>query len=91
MIGIIRALRSWSRSAVHCALNRLQSVDLTFCLTIAPGHVDSAAHGVYITTKDPCETGERRESGMNGIFNPSFELRRISAAKYSAKSRRKAA
>jgi hypothetical protein len=86
-----RSEKLWSRSAVYCALNRLQSVDLTFCLTIAPGQVDGVADSVDITAKYTGKTGQEGESGMDRIIDPSFELRRISATKYSAKSHGEAA
>ena len=44
-----RPEKLWSRPAVHCALDRLQSVDLAFCLTVAPGQVDGVTDGVDIT------------------------------------------
>jgi hypothetical protein len=44
-------------SAVHCALDRLQSVDLAFCLTVAPRQVDGVTDGVDITPKSTGETG----------------------------------
>jgi len=47
----------WSRPAIHCALDRLQSVDLAFCLAVAPGQVDGVADGVDITAKYTGKTG----------------------------------
>jgi hypothetical protein len=52
-----RSEKLWSRSAMHCALDRLQSVDLTFCLTIAPGQVDGVTDGVDIPAKYTRKTG----------------------------------
>jgi hypothetical protein len=53
-----RAEKLWARSAIHCALNHLQSVDLTFCLTIAPRQIDGVADGVDITAKNAGKTGQ---------------------------------
>ncbi|WP_298798668.1 hypothetical protein, partial [uncultured Rhizobium sp.] len=41
-----RPEKLWTRPAVHCALNRLQTVDLAFCLTVAPGQTANVC--------DPC-------------------------------------
>ena len=46
-----------SRPAIHCALDRLQSVDLAFCLTVAPRQVDGVTDGVDITAKYTGKTG----------------------------------
>jgi hypothetical protein len=46
-----------SRPSVHCAFYRLQSVDLAFCLTVAPGQVDGVTDGVDITAKYTGKTG----------------------------------
>ncbi len=54
MIGIIRAPEKlWSRPSVHCAFDHLQSVDLAFCLTVAPGQAEGVTDGVDITAKYP--------------------------------------
>jgi hypothetical protein len=66
-----RSEQLWARSAIHCALNRLQAVDLTFRLTIAPGQVDGVADSFDITAKNAGKTGQGGESGMNGIIDPS--------------------
>ena len=60
----------WSRPAIHGALDRFQSVDLAFCLTIAPGQVDGVTDGVDITAKDASKTGQGGEPGLNGIIDP---------------------
>jgi hypothetical protein len=78
-------------SAIHRAVDRFQAVDLTFSLTIAPGQVDGVADGVDITAKNASKTGQGGESGMNGIIDPFFEFRRISATKYAAKPHGEAA
>ncbi len=52
-----RPEKLWSRPAVHCALDRLQSVDLAFRLTVAPEQVDGVTDGVDITAKYTGKTG----------------------------------
>jgi hypothetical protein len=86
-----RSEKLWSRSAVHCALNRLQAVDLTFCLTVAPRHVDGVTDSVDIPAKNAGKTGQENEARINGIIDPFFEFRRSLAMKYSAKSHGEAA
>jgi hypothetical protein len=76
---------------ILCALNRLQAVDLTFCLIIAPRHVDSVTDGVDITVKSTGKMDQEGEARMNGVLDPSFESRRSLATKYTAESRGKAA
>jgi putative ATP-binding cassette transporter len=57
-------------SAVHCALDRLQSVDLAFCLTVAPRQVDGVTDGVDVTPKSTGEAGQEGKTRMNGIVDP---------------------
>jgi len=80
-----RSEKLCTRSAIHGALDRLQSVDLAFRLTIAPRQVDGVTDGVDIAAKDAGKTGQGNQARMNGIINPIFEPCRLSAMKYSAK------
>ena len=57
LMGIIRALRLCTRSAIHGALDRLQSIDLAFRLTIAPRHVDGVTDSVDIAAKNAGKAG----------------------------------
>jgi|UPI000647CD81 hypothetical protein len=59
-----RPKKLWSRPAAHCALDRLQSVDPAFCLTVAPGQVDGVTDGVDITAKYTGKTGQGRDAFM---------------------------
>jgi len=59
-----RPKKLWSRPAAHCALDRLQSDDLVFCLTVAPGQVDGVTDGVDITAKYTGKTGKGRNAFM---------------------------
>lgn len=70
-------------SAVHCTLDRLQSVDLTFRLSVSPGQVDGVTDSVDITAKYTGKTDQ--EARINCIVDPLPEFRRGSATKYAAK------
>jgi len=78
-------------SAVHRAFDRLQAVDLAFCLAVAPGQFDGVADGADVTAQDPREPDDRGEPGADGIVEPNVELARFTAPENAAKSHGKAA
>jgi hypothetical protein len=55
-----RSEKLYTCSAIHGALDRLQSIDLTFRLTIAPRHVDGVTDSVDIAAKNAGKAGYPR-------------------------------
>jgi hypothetical protein len=62
-----------SRAAVHGALERLQSVDLTFGLAAAPWFLNGVFHGLAVAGQGSREYLQRRQSGTSGIGNEAIK------------------
>ena len=63
----------WPGSAVHGAFEGLQTINLTFCLAVAPGHLDSVFYRIEIPVQCACEAHDGRQVGFDRVVDPCRE------------------
>lgn len=71
--GSILALNSSGPAAVHGAFEGLQTINLTFCLAVAPGHLDSVFYRIEIPVQCACEAHDGRQVGFDRVVDPCRE------------------
>lgn len=64
---------SWPGSAVHGAFEGLQTINPTFCLAVAPGHLDSVFYRIEIPVQCVREAHDGRQVGFDRVVDPCRE------------------
>lgn len=60
-------------AAIHCALEGLEAVDLTFGLPVAPRQLDCVVDGINVSAQDASEPHDRNEVGVDRIVDPRIQ------------------
>ena len=75
-----RPQQFWTGSTVHGAFERLQAIDLTFCLAVAPWHLDGVFDCIEVPVQCAGKAHDGRQIGFDRVVDPCWKRVCLAAA-----------